>query len=36
MRRFKKSLAAWGVLLATGSFWALYAWLSQDMLTKVS
>lgn len=35
MRRFKKSLAAWGVLLATVSFWALYALLSQDMLTKV-
>ncbi|MDR9774459.1 hypothetical protein RJJ65_17665 [Rhizobium hidalgonense] len=36
MRRFKKSLAAWGVLFAIMSFWALYALLRPDQLTKVS
>ncbi|MGO8093244.1 hypothetical protein [Rhizobium leguminosarum] len=36
MRRFKKSLAAWGVLAAILSFWVLFAVLRQDLLTKVS
>lgn len=36
MRRFKKSLAAWGVLSAVLSFWGLYWILPQDQLTKVS
>jgi hypothetical protein len=36
MRRFKKSLAAWGVLAAIMSFWGLYWILPQDQLTKVS
>ncbi|MFL5015383.1 MAG: hypothetical protein ACJ8EW_04165 [Rhizobium sp.] len=36
MRRFKKSLAAWGVLAAVMSFWGFYWILPQDQLTKVS
>jgi hypothetical protein len=36
MRRFKKSLAAWGVLGAVLSFWGLYGLLRPDQLTKVS
>ncbi len=36
MRRFKKSLAAWGVLGAVLSFWGLYSLLEPDQLTKVS
>ncbi|MGV4796107.1 hypothetical protein [Rhizobium sp. F40D2] len=36
MKRFKKSLAAWGVLAAMMSFWVFYWILPQDQLTKVS
>jgi hypothetical protein len=36
MRRFKKSLAAWGVFGAVLSFWGLYGVLRADQLTKVS
>ncbi len=36
MKRFRKSLAAWGVLGAVLSFWGLYAVLPIDQLTRVS
>lgn len=36
MKRFKKSLAAWGVLVSVLAFWGGYALLPQAQLTKVS
>lgn len=36
MKRFKRSLAAWGVLGAVLSFWGLYVVLPIEQLTKVS
>jgi len=36
MKRFKRSLAAWGVLGAILSFWGLYVLLPIEQLTKVS
>lgn len=36
MKRFKKSLAAWAVLVSVLAFWGGYALLPQDQLTKVS